>query len=316
MNIVIIIIGFIAIVGGIIARVLASYQSSEYERTLPGVKKIATLCIILGIVFVIAGDSFKIVPTGYTGVRTTFGQISQQSVGKGFNFKIPIVQSIKLVNNKQQDIKIETEVWGETSEKTPVFAKDIVVTYQINGNKSAWIYTNVNDPKELITQGLVASSIKSAMVELTVKDVTVRSKIEPMVKDLLQKSLNDKFGEDTVQILKIVINNMDFEESYNEAIAAKSIAQQNYEKQQIENAAAVEKAEANKKVAIANSEAKAESTQIEAKAQADANKLLADSLTDDVLQSKFYDKWNGGLPTVMGENTVITDIGKAATENK
>lgn len=33
-------------------------------------------------------------------------------------------------------------------------------------------------------------------------------------------------------------------------------------------------------------------------------------MNDDVLQSKFYDKWNGELPQVMGENAVIADIGQ------
>lgn len=312
MNVFLIILGIVAFIAGIVLAIYATYQKSEYGKNVPkGMKTITRLCIILGIIVFIFGCCFKIVPTGYTGVRTTFGQVSEQTVDKGFNLKIPFVQSIKLVNNKQQDTSVEAEVWGETTEKTPVFASDTIVTYQVNSAKSAWIYANVSNPENLIEQSLVASSIKSAMVELSVTDVTNRSKIEPMVKEKLQASLNEKYGEDTVSVLKIVINNMDFEASYNEAIAAKSIAKQTYEKQQIENDTAIAKAEADKKVAIANAEAKAQATLIEAQAEADANKLLVESLTDAVLQSKFYDKWNGELPTVMGENTVITDISKA-----
>lgn len=194
--------------------------------------------------------------------------------------------------------------------KTPVFASDVIVTYQVNGDRSSWIYANVNNPsKNLIGQNLVASAVKSAMVELSVNEVTDRSRIESLVKDRLATSLIEKYGEGTIMVLKVVINNMDFEESYNEAIAAKSIAQQNYEKQQIENKAAIAKAEADKKVEIAKAEAKSKATLITAQAEADANKLLADSLTDKVLRSKFYTRWDGKLSAVMGENTVITDIG-------
>ena len=50
-------------------------------------------------------------------------------------------------------------------------------------------------------------------------------------------------------INKVVINNMDFEEAYNTAIQQKSIAQQNADKQKIENEAAIAKAEADKQVA-------------------------------------------------------------------
>lgn len=313
MNVLFICLGIVGIICGIVLGILFSYKKLEFDEEITKVKKlVVSLFVIIGVLIFTVGLSFKIVPTGYTGVRTAFGQVKDQVAATGFNFKIPFVEKIELVNNKQQDQKIESEVWGETLEKTPVFASDIIVTYQINGSKSAWIYTNVSNPKDnLIEQNLVSSAIKSAMVELSVKDVTNRSKIEPLVKDKLSNSLTEKYGEDTVTILKVVINNMDFEESYNKAIAAKSIAQQTYEKQEIENNTAIAKAEANKKVAIAQAQAKADATLIEAKAQADANKLLVESLTDEVLQSKFYDKWNGQLPTVMGENTVITDIGKA-----
>lgn len=278
--------------------------------TLKSKKKQAIVCWVLGIIMAISSGCFKIVPTGYTGVRTTFGQVSEQTVRRGFNFKIPFVQSISLVNNKQQDVTIEGDIWGETKEKTPVFASDVIVTYQVNGDRSSWIYANVNNlSKNLIDQNLVASAVKSAMVELSVNEVTDRSRIESLVKDRLATSLIEKYGEGTIMVLKVVINNMDFEKSYNEAIAAKSIAQQNYEKQQIENNAAIVKAEADKKVEIAKAEAKSKATLITAQAEADANKLLADSLTDKVLRSKFYARWDGKLPAVMGENTVITDIG-------
>ena len=47
---------------------------------------------------------------------------------------------------------------------------------------------------------------------------------------------------------------------------------------------------------------------IAAEAEAEANRLLTQSLTDQVLESKFYDKWDGKLPQVMGEGSAILDI--------
>lgn len=262
-----------------------------------------------GIVLCILSTGFKIVPTGYTGVRTTFGQVSEQVVHKGFNSKIPLVQSIKLVNVKQQDICIKDEIWGETVDKTPVIASNVVVTYQINGERASWIYSNVSDYDDnLISSNIVSSSLKSSMIKFNAQDVTNRTKIEPSVRETLQSSLNEKYGNDTVKVVKVVINQMDFEKSYNDAIAKKSIAQQKQEEQKIANETAIAKAEADKKVAIANAEAKAESVRIAAEAESDANKTISNSLNDNVLQSKFYEKWNGKLPDVMGNNSVITDV--------
>src|SRR5574344_168530 len=95
---------------------------------------------VVGIALMLFSFSFKIIPTGYTGVRTTFGQISSQTVQNGFNWKIPFVQEISQVNNKQEDVTFGNKVWAETSERTAICYKNITVTYQINHDKSAWIY--------------------------------------------------------------------------------------------------------------------------------------------------------------------------------
>lgn len=315
MNTLLVLIGVTAVIVGVALSVLSSYRKSkqsEYEQHKSN-KRISTLFVVLGIALVILSSCFKIVPTGYTGVRTTFGQVSESVVPQGFNPKIPFVQSIELVNNKQQDITIDGQIWGETKEKTPVYATNITVTYQVAADKSAWIFSNVTNPSYLITQDLVSSAVKSAMVELSASEVTSRTKIEPLVKEKLAASINEKYGNGTIAILKVVVNNMDFEESYNAAIAEKSIALQTQQKQEIENDTAIAKAEADKKVAIANAEAKAEATRIKAEAEAEANRLLSESLTDGVLRSKFYESWNGELPKVMGDGTVITDIGNIGT---
>lgn len=47
--------------------------------------------------------SFVIIPSGYTGVKTTFGQIAEETLPNGFNWKTPFIESIEIVNNKQQD---------------------------------------------------------------------------------------------------------------------------------------------------------------------------------------------------------------------
>jgi regulator of protease activity HflC (stomatin/prohibitin superfamily) len=190
-------------------------------------KKIFPLFAVI-IVLVLAICSFHIIPTGYTGVKTSFGQIQETTIQSGkLNFCIPFVQSIHKVNNKQQDKHIEAQVWGEASDKTPVYAADVIVTYQVLPEKSAWLYANVSDIKNLVGDELVASAIKSAMAELGPNEVTNRTKIEPLAQQKLAESLVQKYGEDVVFVNKVVVNDMNFEDAYNEAIQQKSIAQQN-----------------------------------------------------------------------------------------
>lgn len=267
--------------------------------------------------------SFVIIPSGYTGVKTTFGQIAEETLPNGFNWKTPFIESIEIVNNKQQDAgfaRKDSKIWGETSEKVPVYMADVTVTYQIDNEKSAWIYANVSDYKsQLISDAMVASALKDAAVQFTAEQVTVRSNIEPAAQKELQESLNNKYGENVVHILKVVINDMNFEDSYNEAINQKNLASKQAEAQAIQNQIEIDKAtkdaetqriaaEAQATAETAKAQGEADAIRIKAEAEAEANRKLSESLTDNVLRNKLYDKWNGELPKVSNDSAPLVSI--------
>ncbi|MFR1286968.1 MAG: SPFH domain-containing protein [Subdoligranulum sp.] len=67
-------------------------------------KKIFPLFAVI-IVLVLAVCSFHIIPTGYTGVKTSFGQIQETTIQSGkLNFCIPFVQSIHNVSTTSSRI--------------------------------------------------------------------------------------------------------------------------------------------------------------------------------------------------------------------
>ena len=63
-----------------------------------------------------------------------------------------------------------------------------------------------------------------------------------------------------------------------------------------------EKAEADKKIEKARGTSQA--TLIEAKAQAEANRLLSNSITDKLIRYKNADTWNGILPQFNGGSII------------
>lgn len=302
MNIALLIIGIVIAIASII------WVVNEKEKTM----RHAAPGVLLGLAICVLSQSFAIIPTGYTGVRITFGQIDNRTVQNGFNWKIPFVQKISQVNNKQQDIAYTGQVWSETSERTILYYEGVTVTYTINSEKSAWIYANISDyKKNLISDSLVASAIKSSSKELNSTDATNRGIIEPLAQEKIQEALNQKYGDEVVFINKVVIANTDFEESYNQAIADKQTAQLAYEKQQIENKRQIEAAEAEAKVKTTQAKAEADAAVIKAQGEADANKLLNDSITEKILKQQYYEKWNGQLPSVVNSDSsnLILDIG-------
>lgn len=264
----------------------------------------------IGIFLFVFSFSFVIIPTGYSGVKTTFGQVSQKTMPNGFNFKLPFIQKIEKVNNKQQDIIFsKNKISSETSERNAVIFKGITVTYQINPDKSAWIYANVADYKDnLVSESLVASAIKTSSKTLTPTDVTNRSILEPKAQENIQKSLDEKYGVGVIHINKVIINGAEFDKEYDDKIAKKQQAQMDYEKQQIENKKNIEKAEADATVKKTKAQAEADAVRIAAEAEAEANKKVAASVTDKLIESKLADaRGKHGWVTVQGAGTVVAN---------
>ena len=268
--------------------------------------KKAGITVVAVCIIGIGANCINIIPTGYTGIKTSFGKVSQKELTTGIHFSVPFVQNVSEINNKQQDVTIADKIWGEASDKTPVYAENVTVTYNISVEKSVWLYSNVTNMDDIINNGIVASAVKSAMAELGPEDVTNRGKVEPLAQQKLAEAINAKYGEDAVTVHQVIISNIDFEDAYNDAIQQKSIAQQTAARQKIENETAIAKAEADKTVAIKNAEAKAEKMKIEAEAQADANKKVAESISDELIDYQKIEKWDGRLPTVTGGNAIVS----------
>ena len=272
-------------------------------------RKWAPLCFVSAAFFIVSA-SVTVIPTGYTGVKTTFGQIYEHTLPNGLNWHIPIIQSIEKVNNKQQDVEFEGKTWSETKERTALYYENVTVTYRINSEKSSWIFANVSDyKKNLVTAELTASALKSSSKQLTDTDATNRSIIEPLCKDNLQKLIDTKYGKDVIAINNVTISGADFDESYNNAVANKQKAQLEYEQAAITNKKNVEKAEADAKTTKIKAQAKADAAVIKAEGDAKANKKLNEFLTDNVLKSLYLDKWDGALPkTSLSDGNILYSI--------
>ena len=302
-------IAAIAVPIGIRNHIEESYGISSEERA----EKLANLrfpwripVIIVSLLIMVLLQAFVIIPTGYSGVKTVFGQVKEIPAHTGFNWKIPFVENIETICTKQQDQKIDDKIWSETKARTTIYYEAITVTYQINSEKTSWIYANVTNYEDnLINSGIVSSAVKASSKELDDVDATNRGKIQPLVAQKLQTSLNEKYGENTIMINMVIISNAEFEDSYNKAIAAKQQAILEQEKQATEN-----------QTKVAKAQAEADAKYIAAEGTKKANELLEKSLTDQILMDKLLDKWDGKLPTVTGENGAMFDLSGLLEQKK
>lgn len=291
---------------------------------------------LVGAVLFIWGFSIVIVPSGYVGIKTSYGQISGEVLPSGQYFSIPIIYHVDKINCKQQDIKYEDKIWGESSERTPVYAENIRISFQINSEKAAWIWSNVEEwDYKLLKGSIISTAIKRAAVELPNNQVTNRSYIEPLALKYLQEEIDKYYKESVLTVNSVNIGNMDFSDEYNAALEKRDLAKLEAENAKYVNekkladaeAAAQEaKIKSDSKIEIKKQETEAatERKRITAEAEAEANKKIAESLTPELIELKRIDvemkqaeSLGNWRPSVVGGNSIpMLNMDSSSKESK
>ena len=116
--------------------------------------------------------------------------------------------------------------------------------------------------------------------------------------------LKDKFNPYGIIIDTVNFTDISVDDETAAAIQEKVTAQQKLELAKIE--AETAKINANKDKEVAQIEA--EKILIAAKAEAEANRKIAESLSDVLIQQQKLEKWNGELPQIVSDSTIIKDF--------
>jgi regulator of protease activity HflC (stomatin/prohibitin superfamily) len=140
-----------------------------------------------------------------------------------------------------------------------------------------------------------------------VRDAFVGQSSSRYIEDIYGKGKNDFMKAVTEEVKKeasaigisvesvYLVGNMRLPEKVVDSINAKIQATQLAEQKKNE----VAQAEYDAKKAVAEADGKGQSILAVAKAQAEANKILSESLTANLIQYKAIEKWNGQQPTTM-----------------
>lgn len=275
-----------------------STGKTETERHLRWNRVIicSVLAVILMLTFILSTTR---IPTGHTGVVSSFGRIESQTLDEGVHFKAPWKRVIKMDNRIQKD-SLELSCFSSDIQETSIL---YTVNYQINKQNASEIYKTIGKKYfDTVVTPAVSEVVKVVVARYTAENL-VNNRNELAV--AIETELAKKLMEFNVVLVSTSIEDMDFTDAYTSAVEAKQVAAQNKLKAATEAEQKVIEAKANADVAREKAQGEADAIKIKADAEAEANKKLADSLTDRVLENKFYEKWNGELPIVSGDGGAV-----------
>lgn len=328
-----IVLGVLFIIVAIVAPIICS--KFGYNRV--GGFVISAITTVLAVAVIVA-SCVSVVPTGHTGILTTFGRVEDRNLPEGINFHAPW-QNITTMTNKEQ---IFTETNLCFSADLQEVSYTYTVKYSLSSSATPNIYKTVGvNYFDVLIKPNVNNAIKSEFGLVKAEDMTeLRTQIQSKIDDTVS-NFASQYGVEVA----VVIDDFDFSDAYTDAIEAKQVAEQEAlrdktqqqmqtertrqeaerTKIQAENDAAVREINANADAEAARIKAQAdfEVSQLEADAvaykgekEAKATKALADVITDNIVAYEYAKNWSGNLPTyMMGNGTLpIIDIPMGAED--
>lgn len=321
---------FAVVLGAILLIAAIALPFIMHHMEINGGGIASVVCVVLAIAIVV-GSCISTVPTGHTGILTTFGRVEDKNLPEGMNFHAPW-QNITTMTNKEQIF----------TEKNICFSADLqevaytyTVKYSLLPSSAPTIYKTVGtDYFNILIKPQVNNAIKAEFGLVEAENMTeLRTQLQAKINETV-KAFATQYGIE----VSVVIDDFDFSDAYTNAIEAKQVAEQEAlrdktqqqmeterarqqaerAKIQAENDAAIRKinAEAEAEAAKVRAQADYEVAQLEADAiaykgqkEAEATAALAAAITDEVVAYEYAQNWSGNLPTyMMGTNGALPII--------
>lgn len=259
-------------------------------------KKIPVAIIVAAVVIIAAialsSFVFTTVPTGHTGVVTTFGRVEDFVLDEGVHFKLPWQNVVKM-DNRAQKQTVTLQAFSSDIQQVDVvcsinFSVDRETSQNLYRNVGAYYYETVMSPR-------FQESIKAVFAKFNAENlVAERATLSVQIADILAPEMK-VYG---IEIINVSVENIDFTDVFTNAVEAKQVAEQSKLQAQIEADRAVIEAEAEAEVKKIEAEAAAYAVEKAAAAEAEANQKIAQSLTQALIDYTEIQKWNGELPYI------------------
>ena len=271
-------------------------NSASKKDSGKGAGKFVLAVVIIFLVLMVVFNCFSIVNEGYIGVKYRFGQIVDDDLTAGLNVKIPFIENIEQIDIREQVYAVATDAY--TSDTQTVQELNLKLNYSYDKTKLSSLIREVgitNVESKLLVQN-VAKITKNEIGKVKAEEL-VQSRAD--VQQRIENELTPLLAEKGIIVQSFAIENLSFDDAFEQSIQAKVIAAQDALK--MENKTK-EKEEEAKQIVIA-AQAEADSQKLAAEAQAYSIQVVQEQLKNspDYVEYLKITNWNGVLPQVMSD---------------
>lgn len=254
-------------------------------------------------VLVLVFNPFVIVGPGERGVVLNFGAVQPEVLGEGLHFRVPIMQSVVLIDVKVQKAQVEA---GAASKDLQDTNSIVALNYHVQPDNAHRVYQLIGlDYADRVIAPAMQEVLKGVTAKYTAMElITQREKVRDEARD----QLRERLAQYNIIVDDFSIVNFSFSAQFSQAIEAKQTAEQLAFKAQRDLERI--RIEAEQKVAQARAEAEA----LRLQKMEVTSELVA--LRQIEVQQKAIDKWDGRLPTVTGGAMPFLDVMQVSGNNR
>lgn len=239
------------------------------ERTVtePNVPVIVGVAAAALVVVILLVSCIAVVGTGQVAVVTRFGNIVGFE-GQGIHVKLP-VDSYNIIDVTQQQV---TSEYSTATKDNQSIKQEITAQVSVNPESAEDLYQKfLGNHMDAIVDPILSDGFKSATAKFSLEDcITSRDQLSAE----MLASVKDRLAEYGINVVSVEVKNVDLPEEYKAAVERQKVA----ERDQITADVERQTAEIN----------------------AETNRIMAESLSAENFQQRFYDKWDGKLPLYVG----------------
>ena len=293
----------------------ADEYKKEYNEPIEKIAYPRYIGIGLAVILIIV-SCIAIVPTGYTGILTSFGAVENRTVNAGINFIAPWQKVVKM-DSRTQKVPIETSAFSSDIQQVDLIMS---VNYCISQTTAREIYKTVGKNYfDNIMQPRIQENTKAVFSQYTAENlISQREILSDQIAELLASDM-ERYG---ITIISLAVEDIDFTDAFTNAVEAKQVAAQNKLTAETQQAQKTMEEQAAAERAIIAANADAEMAKIAAQADLEVVKIQADAalyagereanmteriaaaLTDNLINYYWIKEWNGELPsTILGDSS-------------
>ena len=292
----------LAVVIFLVALVVAIVAFTQKE------KNVGTIVLVVGLLVAVGlgvWSTVRTVPTGHTGVVTSFGRVEDYTLDSGVHFTAPW----KKVHNMDNRIQKQTVNLSCFSSDIQEVSMTYTINYQISKSNAMTIYSTIGEKYfDTVILPNIAESVKIVTAKYTAEQlVGFRTELANVIEENLSNSLTTY----NIVVVSTSVEDIDFTDAFTNAVEAKQVAQQDKLRAQTQAEQKIIEAEAQAEVRKVEADASAYEVLARAEAEAEANRKIAESLTAELIDYTYANTWNGSLPEVVtGDGSIpILNIG-------